>query len=85
MAQIQPITYPLSLGTANDLSINISLNTNSDGGRIFYTLNDTSLIPNKRMSSGTFFLTEEQVTAEGFNKDWALSYTATELGVTLTT
>ena len=85
MAQIQPITYPLSLGIANDLSITVSLNTNQDGGRIFYTLNDTSVTPNKRMSSGTFFLTEAQVTADGFDKAWALSYAAAELGVALTT
>lgn len=85
MAQIQAVTYPLSLGTANDLSITVSLNSESDGGRIFYTLNDTSATPNKRMSSGIFMLTEAQVTADSFNTAWALSYTATELGVTLTT
>jgi hypothetical protein len=84
MAQIQPITYPLNLGTADDLSVTVSLNTDQDGGRIFYTLNDTSVTPYKRMSSGTLFLTEEQVTADGFDKAWALEYTATELGVTLT-
>lgn len=83
MAQIQPVTYPLSLGTANELTVSTSVHGNSTGGRVFYTLHDSSTTPHKRMSSGTFFLTEEQVNAEGFNETWALNYAATELGVTL--
>ena len=83
MAQIQPITFPLNLGTANELEISLSISSELDGGKILYMLNDTSQQPIKRLSIGNIILTEEQVTADGFDKTWALNYTADELGVNL--
>ena len=85
MAQIQSITYPLNLGTADKLTINIITSSEIDGGKIFYRLMDSSITPNKMMSSGHLLLSEEQVTADNFDKAWALTYTAQQLGVTLTT
>ena len=83
MAQIQPITFPLNLGTANELEITLNISSQLDGGKILYTLNDTSQQPIKRLSIGNIVLTEEQVTADDFDKSWALNYVANELGVTL--
>lgn len=83
MAQIQPITFPLNLGTANELEITLNISSQLDGGKILYMLNDTSQQPIKRLSIGNIVLTEEQVTADDFDKSWALNYVANELGVTL--
>jgi|11BtaG_2_1085332.scaffolds.fasta_scaffold00696_3 hypothetical protein len=84
MASITPVAYPLNLGTANDLSINLSFNSGSEGGRIFYTLNDNSIHPGRRMSSGIFLLTQSQITDNDVDVVWALNYAASKLGVTLT-
>ena len=83
MAKIQPINYPLNLGTANELAVNININSELDGGKISYRLLSVSDENFKIMSTGTLNISEAQVTAEGFNKDWALSYAASELGITL--
>ena len=85
MARIQEITYPLNLGVANDLKVSITTYSDSEGGEIFYSLFDVTPSPRKRMSTGRISLTEAQVTAESFSKEWALNYVATELGVTLIT
>lgn len=83
MASITPVIYPLNLGTADDLTVNLNFNSGSEGGRIFYTLNDNSIHPGRRMSSGIFLLTQSQITDNDVDVVWALDYTATELGVTL--
>ena len=83
MAKIQPISYPLNLGTANELAVNININSELEGGKISYRLLSVSDENFKIMSTGTLNISEAQVTAEGFNKDWALSYAASELGITL--
>jgi len=84
MASITPVTYPLNLGTADDLTVNLNFNSRSEGGRIFYILYDTSSQPYKRMSSGFFILTQSQITDNDVDVVWALNYAASELGVTLT-
>ena len=82
MKQIQPVVFPLNLGTANQISIGISANASQPGARISYMLSDNSITPPKPLSQGAFTLTEEQFTDYGNDKAWIERYVADQLGVT---
>lgn len=83
MAQIQTVTYPHNIGSANDLRVTIKINSEEDGGKIVYFLKNTSTTPPASMGYGFIDLTEAQVQASGSDSAWALSHAATQLGVTL--
>jgi len=81
MTKIQPVVFPLNLGTANCFIINISANNSVTGAVINYTLLDDIVTPPKRLSNGIFKLTEEQFTNHGNDKAWIENYVANQLGV----
>lgn len=83
MTQIQPVVFPLNLGTANQLLINMSANNSSEGAVIAYALLDDASTPPKRLSNGLFQLTEEEFTSHGNDKEWITNYVANQLGVTV--
>jgi hypothetical protein len=83
MIQIQPVTFPLNLGTANYVAINITTNTSNQEARACYLILDKTVTPSKRLSHGFFTLTEEQYTSHGNDKAWIENYVAGQLGVTL--
>jgi hypothetical protein len=82
MIQIQPVVFPLNLGTANSISVNISTNLSIPGARISYTLIDNTIIPLRYLSNGFVNLTEEQFTDHGNDKEWVENYVLDQLGVT---
>ena len=84
LTQIQPVNFPLNLGTADSLYVKINISNDNSRGVIFYVLYDTTNYTRKRLTSGFLGLTEEQVTANGNDLNWAKNYVATELGLTLT-
>lgn len=85
MIQIQPLVFPLNLGTANQLIINLSVNPSINGARISYTLIDNTSVPPKRLSNGFYDITEEDFTLHGNDKEWIINYVTEQLGVTLIT
>ena len=85
MIQIQPVVFPLNLGTADKIDIYLSTNTSNNGAFIRYSLLETSSSPLKRLSSGRIELTEEQFTLHGNDKAWIENYTIEQLGITAIT
>ena len=85
MTQIQPVVFPLNLGTANCFIMNISANNSIPGGVLTYNLLDNSSNPPARLAQGIFQLTEEQFLAHGSDKTWVINYIAEQLGVTIVT
>lgn len=83
MTQIQPVEFPLNLGTANKLIINISANNSMQGAIVSYALLDDTFTPPKRLSNNVLQLTEEQFADHGNDKEWILNYVAEQLGVIL--
>jgi hypothetical protein len=83
MTQIEPIVFPLGLGTANRLRTNLMVHTPVPGAIISYTLIDGSIPPGKSIVSGNFQITEEEYVAHGNNKEWIINYVAEQLGITL--
>jgi hypothetical protein len=83
MTQIQPVVFPLNLGTADSISINLSSSTSNQGATVSYMLLDKTSTPTKRLSQGFFNLTEEQFADHGNDKAWIENYVADQLGVTL--
>lgn len=82
MAKIQPVVFPLNLGTADKLEINIGANPSVLGARISYLLLSSTTIPHKQLSNGFLNLTEEQFIAHGNDKKWIEDYVIEQLGVT---
>jgi len=83
MIQIEPVVFPLNLGTANQLDVNISANPSIGGARINYSLIDGSYTPIKRLTHGSFNITESDFVTHGSDKDWITNYVVGQLGVTL--
>ncbi len=83
MIQIQPVVFPLNLGTADKISINISANANEQGAKIRYILFDNSSSKIKFLSSGILELSEEQFLNHGNDKDWITNYTVQQLGIVI--
>jgi hypothetical protein len=83
MTSIQPVAFPLNLGTANKISITLSASTSDSGANIVYSLVDTSTDVLKRLAMGQYNITEEQFTDHGNDKEWIENYVADQLGVTL--
>jgi hypothetical protein len=82
LTQITPVAFPLNLGTADSLYVNV--NTYDNGtSRIFYVLFDTSSGIRKKLTSEFLYLTEEQVTANGNDINWVTNYVVEQLGLTL--
>lgn len=82
MKEIQSVVFPLNLGTANKITIGMSVNPFQSGARLSYLLLDGTVTPVKHLSQGTFTLTEEQFTSHGNDKEWIENYVAEQLGVT---
>ena len=82
MAKIQPVDFPLNLGTAHKLEINLSANPSVLGARVSYILINNKITPSKHLSNGFFNLTEEQFAAHGNDKEWIENYVIDQLGVT---
>jgi hypothetical protein len=82
MTSIQPVAFPLNLGTANKISITLSASTSDSGANIVYSLLDTSVTPFKRLATGRYDITEEQFTDHGNDKVWIDNYVADQLGIT---
>lgn len=83
MAEIQPVVYPLNIGVANQLTININYSSETDGARIFYQLSDSNQSSNSRLSSSMILMNQEDFVNHGNDKQWVLNYVANQLGVTL--
>ena len=83
MAKIQPVEFPLNLGTANELQYFLASNSNNNGAMLTYVLLDDTIIPNKRLSRGYIILSEEEFTTHGTEKGWVLNHIANHLGVIL--
>ena len=83
MKQIQPVVFPLNLGTANYVAINISINTSNQEARACYLILDKTVTPSKQLSHGFFTLTEEQYASHGNDKEWIENYVLGQLGATL--
>ena len=85
MTQIEPIIFPLGLGTANQLRTNLMVNIPVPGAIISYTLMDGSVPPGKSIVSGNFQITEEEYVAQGNDKEWIMNYVVEQLGVNIVT
>lgn len=83
MTQIEPIVFPLGLGTANQLVTRLMVNTPVPGAVISYTLMDGSFDPSKSIVSGNFQITEEDYIAHGNDKEWITNYVVTQLELEL--
>jgi hypothetical protein len=83
MTQIQPVVFPLNLGTATALSVSISANVEMTGAKILCDLFDTTVSPSKRIVHELFEITEEQFAVQGNDKEWIKTFAAQQLGVTL--
>ena len=85
MIQIQTITYPLNLGTANTLAVFIPAIPEGKQPIVAWRLIDRGTNNSKFniLSSGQYTLSEEQANDESFDDAAALSYVASELGVTI--
>jgi hypothetical protein len=83
MTQIEPIVFPLGLGTANKLITRLMVNTPVPGAIISYTLMDGSTDLGKGIVSGNFQITEEDYVANGNDKEWITNYVVERLGITL--
>jgi hypothetical protein len=81
MTQIQPVIFPLNLGTADRITISISANASIPGARISYLLLDSTVTPIKHLSQGFFNLTEEQFIDLGNDKTWVENYVVNQLGI----
>ena len=84
--QITPVVFPLNLGTATLLKVSIEISNDNTSGPVFYALYDMSNdnSSGKRLTNGVFRLTEEQITSNEINIDWATNYVVEQLGLTLT-
>lgn len=83
MIQIQPVVFPLNLGTANQVDIKLITVPNSVGAKIVYSLFDNTSTPVKRLSQGIFDITEEDFTNHGNDKEWITNYVIQQLGISL--
>lgn len=85
MTQIQPITYPLSLGIANTLIVTIPQIKEGEQPIMAWRLVDRGSDNSKfvTLSFGKYDLSETQANDENFDDAAALSYVASELGVTI--
>lgn len=79
---IQPVQFPLNLGTADRLLVRIGISMDIEKTGIRYILLDKSNTANP-LARGGFPLTQEQIDAHGNDINWAYSYVAEQLGVTL--
>jgi hypothetical protein len=81
MVQIQPVIFPLNLGSANHLETGII--SNDSDVRIVYQLFDTSTVVLKKLNSGYFSITQQEFINHGSDENWVLNYVIDKLGVTL--
>ena len=79
---IQPIQFPLNLGTADRFLVRISLGIQEENSFISYLLIDSSNT-SKPLARDKFTLTQEQIDNHGNDINWAYDYAAEQLGVTL--
>ena len=79
---IQPVQFPLNLGSADRFLVRISLGIQEEKSFISYLLIDSSNT-SKPLSRGKFTLTQEQIDNHGNDINWAYDYAAEQLGVTL--
>ena len=79
---IQPVEFPLNLGTADRLLVRIGLGIEAEKSFIQYLLIDKSNT-DKPLARGKYVLTQEQIDAHGNDINWAYDYVAEQLGVTL--
>ena len=82
--QITPITFPLNLGTADSLYVYGGRADGNLSNRITCLLLNRSIRPSRILAREVFILTEEQVTSNEINIDWATNYVVEQLGLTLT-
>lgn len=82
MTKIQPVDFPLNLGTADKLQVHISADPSRPGAHINYILLNNKVRPPKNLSNGVLDLTEEQFIAYGNDKEWIVNYVIDQLGVT---
>ena len=83
LIQIQPVNFPLNLGTADSFYVNISKTGDNTRGGVFFSLFDTTNYTRKRLTSGFLRLTEDQISAHGNDLNWAKNYVVEQLGLTL--
>lgn len=82
MTQIQPVVFPLNLGTATKIAINLIANPNQTGATISYALFEAADTP-KMLGNGSYGVTEEDYVAHGNDKEWIINYVVQQLGVTI--
>ena len=83
MIQIQPVVFPLNLGTADIISISLMVNSNNEGARIGYSMFDSTQTPQKTLASKTYEITEEEFELHGNDKEWVTNYVVEQLGITI--
>lgn len=83
MTQIEPIVFPLNLGTADYLNANLIATPGVDGARIAYTLIDSTKTPNSILIQNLIPVSEEDYSQNGNNKTWIINYVVEQLGITL--
>lgn len=79
---IQPVQFPLNLGTANKILVRIGISMDVEKSAMAYLLIDSNN-PKKPLARGQFPLTQEQIDNHGNDINWAYDHAAEQLGVTL--
>jgi len=80
--KIQPVEFPLNMGSADTLLVRIGLSIDIEKSFVIYLLLDSNSTE-KPLSRGRFPLTQEQIDNHGNDINWAYDYAAEQLGVTL--
>lgn len=92
MAKIQSVQFPLSLGEANEIEVNVvRMNLETGTCLLAYTLLDVkqvvpgqdNALSRKRMFDGVLKMDEEAYNAWAQDNTYALQWVANQIGVTL--
>ena len=83
MAKIQPIVFPLNVGTATEMSVLIlNFETNATTCTTYYELKtDEGAV----LTNGNYTLTEDEFAAWGTDNTWVENCVAMAIGVVITT
>ena len=81
MAKIQPITFPLNVGTATEMSVLIlNFETSATTCTTYYELKTDE---GKVLSNGNYTLTEEEFAGWGYDNEYVAQCVASAIGVTI--
>ena len=86
MAKIQPIVFPLNVGTATEMSVLIlNFETSATTCTTYYELKSeaTEEVPSKVLSNGNYTLTEQEFDEWSNDNTWVETCVAKSIGVTI--